>query len=93
MLAQKCLDGNCRDKALMAGVERAIRSSYGLRNKCDLTGRAFQGGGISQSGDEVVDLMAGKSSNFGGGKPYVTVKQRIIDRFEALYERFSGLGE
>lgn len=117
MLAQKCLDSNCPDKALMADVERAIHSSYELRNKRDLieqfidsldhsddveadwrayvakkreeepsaiiaderlddegmrdlVKRAFQSGGIPESGTEVVDLMTKKPSRFGGGNAY-----------------------
>lgn len=93
MLVQKCLDSNCPDKALMADVERTIHSSYELRNKRDLARRAFQGDGILESGAEVVDLMTRKPSRFGGSKPYDTMQQRIIDKLEALYERFSGLGE
>ena len=36
MLVQKYHDGNCQDKVLIADVERAIASSYELRNKRDL---------------------------------------------------------
>lgn len=139
MLVQKCLDGNCQGKVLMAGVGRVIRSNYGLRNKCDLieqfidsldhsddveadwrayvakkreaglsaiiaderlddggtrdlVERAFQSGGIPESGTEVVGLMIKKPSRFGGGNAYATVEQRIIDKLKAFYERFVGLG-
>ena len=36
MLVQKYHDGNCADKLILADVERAINSSYELRNKRDL---------------------------------------------------------
>lgn len=139
MLVQKYHDGNCQDKVLIADVERAIRSSYELRNKRDLieqfiesldhsddvaadwqayiakkreaelsaiiadekldnegtrdlVKRAFRSGGIPESGTEVVDLMTKKPSRFGGGGAYATVKQRIIDKLKAFYERFAGKG-
>lgn len=134
MLVQKYHDGNCQGKVLIADVERAIRSSYELRNKRDLierlidsldhsedveadwrayvakkreaelstiiadeklddegardlVRRAFQSGGIPESGTEVVDLMTKKPSRFGGGNAYATVKQRIIDKLKAFYKR------
>lgn len=139
MLVQKYHDGNCKDKVLIADVERAVRSSYELRNKRDLieqfidsldhsddvegdwrayiakkreaeltaiiedekldsegthelVERAFRGGGIPESGTEVVDLMTKKPSRFGGGGAYATVKQRILDKLKAFYERFAGMG-
>lgn len=36
MLVQKYHDGHCQDKVLIADIERAIKSSYELRNKKDL---------------------------------------------------------
>ncbi len=36
MLVQKYHDGNCQDKTIIADIERAIKSSYKLRNKKDL---------------------------------------------------------
>lgn len=57
----------------------------------DLVKRAFQSGGIPESGTEVVDLMTKKPSRFGGGNAYATVKQRIIDKLKVFYERFVGL--
>lgn len=36
MLVQKYHDGHCKDKLLIADIERAIKSSYELRNKKDL---------------------------------------------------------
>ena len=139
MLVQKYHDGNCKDKVLIADVERAVRSSYELRNKRDLieqfidsldhsddveadwrayiakkreaeltaiiedekldsegthelVERAFRSGGIPESGTEVVDLMTKKPSRFGGGGAYATVKQRILDKLKAFYERFAGMG-
>lgn len=139
MLVQKYHDGNCKDKVLIADVERAVRSSYELRNKRDLieqfidsldhsddveadwrayiakkreaelsaiiadeklddegtrelVERAFRGGGIPESGTEVVDLMTKKPSRFGGGGAYATMKQRILDKLKAFYERFAGMG-
>lgn len=138
MLVQKYHDGNCRDKVLIADVERAIRSSYELRNKRDLieqfidsldhsddveadwrahvakkrgaelsaiiadeklddggtrdlVRRAFQSGGIPESGTEVVGLMTKKPSRFGGGNAYAAMKQRILDKLKAFYERFVGM--
>lgn len=36
MLVQKYHDGHCKDKLIIADIERAIKSSYELRNKKDL---------------------------------------------------------
>ena len=36
MLVQKYHDGNCEDKVIVADIERAISSTYSLRNKRDL---------------------------------------------------------
>lgn len=36
MLAQKYHDSNCRDKTIVADIERAVSASYELRNKRDL---------------------------------------------------------
>ena len=58
----------------------------------ELVERAFRGGGIPESGTEVVDLMTKKPSRFGGGGAYATVKQRILDKLKSFYERFAGIG-
>lgn len=139
MLVQKYHDSNCQDKVIIADVERAIASSYDLRNKRDLieqfidgldhsedvesdwkryvaekrdaelsaiigeesldeektrdlVARAFRDGGIPESGTEVSSLMLRKPSRFGRAGAYETMKQRIMDRLKAFYERFSGLG-
>ena len=139
MLVQKYHDSNCQDKVIIADVERAIASSYELRNKRDLieqfidgldhsedvegdwkryvaekreaelsaiigeesldeektrdlVARAFRDGGIPESGTEVSSLMLRKPSRFGRAGAYETMKQRIMDRLKAFYERFSGLG-
>lgn len=49
---------------------------------------AFQNEGIP----EMVSLMAKKPSRFGGGGTYTTMKQRIIDKLKAFYEKFAGMG-
>ena len=36
--------------------------------------------------------MTKKPSRFGGGGAYATVKQRILDKLKAFYERFAGMG-
>lgn len=139
MLVQKYHDSNCQDKVVIADVQRAIASSYDLRNKRDLiesfidgldhsedvttdwrryvekareselaaiiaeenlddartrelVERAFRDGGIPESGTEVSALMLKKPSRFGKGGAYETMKQRVMDRLKAFYERFSGLG-
>ena len=139
MLVQKYHDSNCQDKVVIADVERAIASSYELRNKRDLidqfidrldhsedvesdwkryvaekreaelsaiiddenldegktrdlVARAFRDGGIPESGTEVSSLMLRKPSRFGKGAVYEMIKQRIMDKLKAFYERFSGLG-
>ena len=58
----------------------------------DLIARAFRDGGIPESGTEVSGLMTKKPSRFGGGGSYAALKQRIVDKLKAFYERFSGLG-
>ena len=139
MLVQKYHDSHCRDKVILADVERALRSSYELRNKRDLIEafidsldhsddvgadwrayvaekrtdeleriiadekldeagtrdlmlRAFRDGGVPEGGTEVTSLMTAKPSRFGGGGAYAAMKQRVIDKLKAFYERFSGLG-
>lgn len=56
MLVQKYHDGNCRDKVLIADVERAIRSSYELRNKRDLIERFIDS--LDHSDDVEADWRA-----------------------------------
>jgi type I restriction enzyme R subunit len=139
MLVQKYHDANCPDKTVMADAERAIASSYELRNKRDLIEsfidgldhsedvtadwsryieqareselaaiiaeeslddartrelieRSFRDGGIPESGTEVSSLMLRKPSRFGKSGAYETMKQRVMDRLKAFYERFAGLG-
>lgn len=139
MLVQKYHDSNCQDKVIIADVERAITSSYDLRNKRDLiesfidgldrsedvttdwrryvekareselaaiiaeenlddartrelVERSFRDGGIPESGTEVSSLMLRKPSRFGKSGAYETMKQRVMDRLKAFYERFAGLG-
>jgi type I restriction enzyme R subunit len=139
MLVQKYHDSNCQDKTVLADVERAVGSSYELRNKRDLieqfiatidssedvsgewakyiaakreqelasiiadenlddektralVDRAFRDGGIPENGTEVSELMQNKPSRFSKDGAYSAMKQRVIDKLKAFYERFRGLG-
>ncbi len=139
MLVQKYHDGNCEDKVIVADIERAISSTYSLRNKRDLVHafvdslessddvaedwrryvaeakerelssiieeeglddeatrrlveRAFAEGGISEVGTEVTALMTRRPSRFAPQNAYAVMKQRVLDRLKALFERFDGLG-
>ncbi|MBQ9059239.1 MAG: type I restriction endonuclease subunit R, partial [Atopobiaceae bacterium] len=56
MLVQKYHDGNCTDKLIIADVERAITSSYELRNKRDLIERFIDG--LESSTDITADWKA-----------------------------------
>lgn len=53
MLVQKYHDGHCKDKLLIADIERAIKSSYELRNKKDLIDAFIDG--LESSDDVTVD--------------------------------------
>lgn len=53
MLVQKYHDGHCRDKLLIADIERAIKSSYELRNKKDLIDAFIDG--LDSSDDVTAD--------------------------------------
>ena len=53
MLVQKYHDGHCRDKLLIADIERAIKSSYELRNKKDLIDAFIDG--LESSDDVTAD--------------------------------------
>lgn len=53
MLVQKYHDTNCTDKVIIADVERAINSSYELRNKRDLIERFIDG--LESSEDVTAD--------------------------------------
>lgn len=50
--------------------------------------RAFQSGGIPESGTEVVDLMTKKPSRFSGGNAYATVRQCILNGPKVFYVQF-----
>jgi type I restriction enzyme R subunit len=62
MLVQKYHDSNCQDKVIIADVERAIASSYELRNKRDLIEQFIDG--LDHSEDVEADW-----------KKYVSVKR------------------
>ena len=53
MLVQKYHDGHCKDKLLTADIERAIKSSYELRNKKDLIDAFIDG--LESSDDVTAD--------------------------------------
>lgn len=53
MLVQKYHDGHCKDKLLIADIERAIKSSYDLRNKKDLIDAFIDG--LESSDDVTAD--------------------------------------
>ena len=53
MLVQKYHDGHCQDKVLIADIERAIKSSYELRNKKDLIDAFIDG--LESSDDVTAD--------------------------------------
>lgn len=53
MLVQKYYDGHCQDKVLIADIERAIKSSYELRNKKDLIDAFIDG--LDSSDDVTAD--------------------------------------
>lgn len=53
MLVQKYHDGHCQDKVLIADIERAIKSSYKLRNKKDLIDAFIDG--LDSSDDVTAD--------------------------------------
>lgn len=53
MLVQKYHDGHCQDKVLIADIERAIKSSYELRNKKDLIDAFIDG--LDSSDDVTAD--------------------------------------
>lgn len=53
MLVQKYHDGHCQDKVLIADIERAITSSYELRNKKDLIDAFIDG--LESSDDVTAD--------------------------------------
>lgn len=53
MLVQKYHDGHCKDKLLIADIERAIKSSYELRNKKDLIDAFIDG--LESSDDVTAD--------------------------------------
>ncbi|WP_206214838.1 MULTISPECIES: type I restriction endonuclease subunit R [unclassified Adlercreutzia] len=139
MLVQKYHDTNCQDKVIVADIERAIGSTYDLRNKRDLihafvdslnasndvtedwrryvaeaeerelssiieeesldadatralVSRAFAEGGIPEVGTEVSALLTRKPSRFAPQNAYAEIKQRVLDRLKAFFERFNGLG-
>ena len=141
MLVEKYHQDNCRDKEILADVDRAIGAAPELRSKRDLIHafidslaadegadvheawqayvaearereldaiiseealdpaatrefmeRAFKEGGVPEEGTEVVALMTRKPSRFAPENVYAAAKQRVIDRLQAYYERFTGLG-
>ncbi len=53
MLVQKYHDGHCKDKLIIADIERAIKSSYELRNKKDLIDAFIDG--LESSDDVTAD--------------------------------------
>ena len=53
MLVQKYHNGHCQDKVLIADIERAIKSSYELRNKKDLIDAFIDG--LESSDDVTAD--------------------------------------
>lgn len=53
VLVQKYHDGHCKDKLLIADIERAIKSSYELRNKKDLIDAFIDG--LESSDDVTAD--------------------------------------
>lgn len=139
MLVQKYHDTNCRDKVIVADIERAIGSAPALRNKRELVHafidslessdnvlddwkryvaeakeselcaiiadesldeaatralveRAFAEGGIPEVGTEVTALMKRKPSRFAPESAYAALKQQVVERLRAFFERFAGLG-
>lgn len=81
---------NKREAELSAVIADEKLDDEGAR---DLVKCAFQSAGILESGTEVMGLMTKKTSHFGGGNVYATVKQRIMDKFKVFNERFVGLRE
>ncbi len=70
MLAQKYHDSNCTDKVIIADVERAINSSYELRNKRDLI-------------DRFIDSLESSKDVTADWKKYIA-KQKEIELAEII---------
>lgn len=54
--------------------------------------RAFHEGAVSEVGTDIIALMTSKPSRFEPSNAYTEVKQRVIAKLKAFFERFSGLG-
>ena len=55
--------------------------------------RAFAEGEISEVGTEIAELMTKKPSRFAPQNAYAEMKQRVLEKLKAFFERFNGLGE
>ena len=71
----------------------AIISDEGLRPAAakDFMDRALRDGEMRTSGTEIVGVLPAVS-RFGGGSAHSDKKQGVIDKLEAYFERFRGLG-
>lgn len=57
----------------------------------DYMARALRDGEMRTSGTEIVRVLPAVS-RFGGGTAHSEKKQRVIEKLEAFFERFRGLG-
>lgn len=55
--------------------------------------RAFAEGEVSEVGTEIAELMTKKPSRFAPQNAYAEMKQRVLEKLKAFFERFNGLGE
>lgn len=53
--------------------------------------RAFSEGKVSEVGTEIAELMTKKPSRFVPQNAYTEMKQRVLEKLKAFFERFSGL--
>lgn len=53
--------------------------------------RAFAEGKVSEVGTEIAELMTKKPSRFAPQNAYTEMKQRVLEKLKAFFERFSGL--
>lgn len=54
--------------------------------------RAFQEGAVSEVGTTITELMTRKPSRFAPSTAYAEMKQRVIAKLKAFFDRFNGMG-
>lgn len=69
-----------------------VDEALDAKNTAAFMKRAFQEGGVSEVGTDITSLMTKKPSRFAPSNAYTEMKQRVITKLKAFFERFSGMG-